>query len=166
MASGNQFYNEEEAQEILRIAAGLPGSGSDSDGISRQTLLQTARELGISEQALAAAEERVATERKDRELYAEFITKRRQSFYGSFSRYLFVNTILIVIDISNGGSYWFYWPLLGWGLGIAREAILAYGPESKFNSHEFQAWAKRRRKRATKSKSESKPKDSAQSASD
>ena len=152
MASGNQFYNEEEAQEILRIAAGLPSSGSDSDGISRQTLLQTAQELGISPEALAAAEEKVGAERRDRELYAEFISKRRHSFYVSLSRYIFVNTILIVIDVTNGGSYWFYWPLLGWGIGMAREAISTFGPESSRNGSAFQSWLKRRRRRSAKAK--------------
>jgi hypothetical protein len=40
-----------------------------------------------------------------------------------FAAYLAVNILLIVINlVTTPGKYWFYWPLLGWGLGIAGHA--------------------------------------------
>ena len=40
-----------------------------------------------------------------------------------FAAYLAVNMMLIVINlVTTPGKYWFYWPLLGWGLGIAGHA--------------------------------------------
>ena len=40
-----------------------------------------------------------------------------------FAAYLAVNVLLIVINlVTTPGKYWFYWPLLGWGLGIAGHA--------------------------------------------
>src|SRR5665647_806186 len=41
-----------------------------------------------------------------------------------FATYLAVNALLIVINlVTTPGKYWFYWPLLGWGLGIAGHAF-------------------------------------------
>ena len=41
-----------------------------------------------------------------------------------FATYLAVNALLIVINLATTpGKYWFYWPLLGWGLGIRRTCI-------------------------------------------
>ncbi len=36
--------------------------------------------------------------------------------------YLLVNAILIAVDLRDGDGYWFYWPLLGWGAGVAYHA--------------------------------------------
>jgi hypothetical protein len=41
-----------------------------------------------------------------------------------FLVYLAVNALLIVINlVTTPGKYWFYWPLLGWGIGIAGHAF-------------------------------------------
>jgi hypothetical protein len=36
--------------------------------------------------------------------------------------YLLVNAILIWVDLRDGDGDWFYWPLLGWGAGVAYHA--------------------------------------------
>lgn len=47
-----------------------------------------------------------------------------RGFLIHFAAYLAVNALLIVINlVSTPGEYWFYWPLLGWGLGIAGHAF-------------------------------------------
>ena len=41
-----------------------------------------------------------------------------------FIVYLAVNALLIVINLlTTPGTYWFYWPLLAWGIGIAGHAF-------------------------------------------
>jgi len=46
--------------------------------------------------------------------------------------YLAVNALLIGINLSGSSeSLWFVWPLLGWGLGLAAHAALAYRAASK-----------------------------------
>ena len=41
-----------------------------------------------------------------------------------FLVYLAVNALLIVINFATTpGKYWFYWPLLGWGIGVAGHAF-------------------------------------------
>ncbi|MGH1419364.1 MAG: 2TM domain-containing protein [Hyphomicrobiaceae bacterium] len=47
--------------------------------------------------------------------------------------YLAVNTMLIVIDVMTGPqSVWFFWPLLGWGIGIFGHAmsVIRDGPNA------------------------------------
>ena len=46
-----------------------------------------------------------------------------RGFMIHFAAYLAVNILLIVINLATTpGKYWFYWPLLGWGLGIVGHA--------------------------------------------
>ena len=46
-----------------------------------------------------------------------------RGFMIHFAAYLAVNVLLIVINLATTpGKYWFYWPLLGWGLGIVAHA--------------------------------------------
>ena len=47
-----------------------------------------------------------------------------RGFVIHFAAYLAVNALLIVINLMTmPGKYWFYWPLLGWGLGIVGHAF-------------------------------------------
>lgn len=49
---------------------------------------------------------------------------RDRGFVIHFAAYLAVNALLIVINlVTTPGKYWFYWPLLGWGIGIVGHAF-------------------------------------------
>jgi hypothetical protein len=53
-----------------------------------------------------------------------------KAFYAHLAVYLIVNTALLVINLVTAPhTLWFYWPLLGWGVGIAIHAavVLAGG---------------------------------------
>jgi hypothetical protein len=64
--------------------------------------------LGRVQETVAAAAER---------LYHD------PGFVIHFATYLAVNLLLIVINLATTpGKYWFYWPLLGWGIGIVGHA--------------------------------------------
>jgi hypothetical protein len=44
-----------------------------------------------------------------------------QGFYIHLLVYVVINTALFAINAvthSQGSSWWFYWPLLGWGVGV------------------------------------------------
>jgi hypothetical protein len=46
-----------------------------------------------------------------------------RGFMIHFAAYLAVNILLVVMNLATTpGKYWFYWPLLGWGLGIVAHA--------------------------------------------
>ena len=47
--------------------------------------------------------------------------------------YLAVNALLIVINlVTTPATYWFYWPLLGWGLGVRRARLWRAASPGKF----------------------------------
>ena len=53
-------------------------------------------------------------------------------FFFHFSAYVLVNLILIAVNlIFTPDKLWFYWPLLGWGIGI-----LAHGLAVNFSTEE------------------------------
>ena len=53
-------------------------------------------------------------------------------FFFHFSAYVLVNAILIAVNlIFTPDKLWFYWPLLGWGIGI-----LAHGLAVNFSKEE------------------------------
>jgi hypothetical protein len=40
-------------------------------------------------------------------------------FYSHLAIYILVNAILIIINLTQSpGERWFYWPLIGWGIGL------------------------------------------------
>jgi hypothetical protein len=45
--------------------------------------------------------------------------EEKMGFYSHLAVYAVVNVVLIIINLStSGGYYWFKWPLLGWGIGL------------------------------------------------
>lgn len=39
-----------------------------------------------------------------------------------------VNLLLFAVDLLTGGGWWFFWPLFGWGIGLAIQAVSVFGP--------------------------------------
>lgn len=57
-----------------------------------------------------------------------------KGFYIHLLIYLFVNAGLLLINVlTSPGSWWFYWPLLGWGIGLAVHAIGVFGVGNWFS---------------------------------
>jgi hypothetical protein len=54
-------------------------------------------------------------------------------FFFHFSAYVLVNIILIAVNlIFTPDKLWFYWPLLGWGIGILAHGLAVnYSAEEK-----------------------------------
>lgn len=58
---------------------------------------------------------------KDEERY--FKAKKRveeiKGFYGNLLAYIVVNVFLLIINLVTSPEYlWFFWPMLGWGVGV------------------------------------------------
>jgi len=52
--------------------------------------------------------------------------KELRDFYTHATVYVLVNTGLFVINLLTGGEWWFYWPLLGWGVGLGIHALSVF----------------------------------------
>jgi hypothetical protein len=53
-----------------------------------------------------------------------------RGFYVHLLVFVLVNAGLFVLDMVSSGGTWFFWPLFGWGIGLAVHAIsvFARGP--------------------------------------
>ncbi len=63
----------------------------------------------------------------------------QRDFLAHLAIYLAVNSLLVVIDVAAGSSDttflgldWAYWPIGGWGLGLAIHAIWAFAVGSNW----------------------------------
>jgi hypothetical protein len=52
-----------------------------------------------------------------------------KGFYVHLTVYLIVNLGLVLIDFAAGAGWWFFWPLVGWGVGLAIHAVVVFGVE-------------------------------------
>ncbi len=50
-----------------------------------------------------------------------------KGFYIHASVFVVVNVALFAINAGVGGGWWFYWPLIGWGIGLGLHALGVFG---------------------------------------
>lgn len=56
--------------------------------------------------------------------------KDEKEFYGHLASYLICNAMFVGLSLATGG-YWFIFPLLGWGIGLASHATRVFGLPGK-----------------------------------
>jgi hypothetical protein len=50
-----------------------------------------------------------------------------KGFYGNLVSYILVNLGLMVLNLLTYPAYlWFFWPLLGWGIGVAIHGLIVF----------------------------------------
>ena len=51
-----------------------------------------------------------------------------KDFYVHAIVYVVINLLLFMINVlTTPNSLWFFWPLLGWGIGLTLHALLVFG---------------------------------------
>jgi Na+/glutamate symporter len=60
-----------------------------------------------------------------------FIAKKRvdeiKGFYSNLASYVFVNLGLLALNLWTAPNHlWFYWPLLGWGIGVVFHGLKVF----------------------------------------
>ncbi len=50
-----------------------------------------------------------------------------KGFYVHVIAFVVVNVALFTLNVGVGGGWWFYWPLLGWGIGLGLHAFGVFG---------------------------------------
>ena len=63
-----------------------------------------------------------------------------KSFYTHATAFILVNIGLVVINLLTGGGWWFYWPLIFWGIGLGIHALNVFGLSGRFG----QDWEERK----------------------
>jgi len=59
--------------------------------------------------------------------------KEIKEFYTHVAIFIIVNGFLFLLNmLTSPDSLWFYWPLLGWGIGLGAHAYTVYGENGVF----------------------------------
>ena len=111
----SQQYTSEEVDRIMRRALKL----KNEDTISYQDLIDTAREIGLDPQVVETAIEQEQREIKKERIQKAMSKRRKIKFYRHLGSYLFVIGALFLMNVITPGPWWFQWPALGWGIGLA-----------------------------------------------
>lgn len=146
--SGQQFYEEDEAEQILRLAASLT---SAAGSMSRERLFSTAAELGITPEAVEMAERQLAQQKTAKADRIEFDNLQRREFSGHLLSYTLVNGFLVAVNLmTSPGYFWAIWPILGWGLGLAFHFAGTFLTNSEGYQEEFEKWRAKKLRSAGK----------------
>lgn len=76
----------------------------------------------------------------DRYAHAQHRLAALKGFYIHLAIFLFVMTILLVVNIMNPTVWWVQWPLLGWGAGVLLHWALVFSPAMQWSRN----WEKRK----------------------
>lgn len=132
-----RHYSEEEAEEILRLATRKQGSG----GIPRDRLVEMAAELGLSPDQVQSAEQEFNATRNQEDERKRFESHVLRDLWSHVATYVAVNAGLVGMDlIGDGRLDWAYWPLLGWGIGVACHVASVFWSSSDAEAKAFQEW--------------------------
>lgn len=135
-------YDSEEVNRIIRQALEF----EKRDTIGHQELMETARELGIDSKKMEAAIKQ-ETDGNNREAARSSWLKRKHSkFHAHLWSYAIVNGALFLINLMTPGPWWFQWPVLGWGIGLAFDYRQAYFP-TEYQVEKGIRWALIRQKK-------------------
>lgn len=121
-------YDDTEVDAILQKAL---EAGDTQLGLSHEELADVAAQVGISTEQLEQAAEEVRRERKGLDDLAEakaMVEKRRKRRRRGWMRHFFTYGIVIAglaaLDfVTGGGMTWWFYPAVGWGMGVALQAI-------------------------------------------
>ena len=123
----DRFYTDEQAQEILSMAARTSMGSGD---ISRDQLLATAAELGIRPEELIHAENAFLAKQQLASDRVAFRRHKGKEFYREFSRWLSLAILLYGICFVTRGfelrgllDDWPKWPVGFMGLFVVKNAI-------------------------------------------
>ena len=68
---------------------------------------------------------------EDRYLRAKKRVEDLKGFYTHLAVYLVVNAGLFLINFVTSDTWWFYWPMIGWGIGLAAHAVSVFYAEGR-----------------------------------
>ena len=78
---------------------------------------------------------------EERYLQARQRVKEKKKFYTHLSTYLVMSGFFFLLNfVTSPGNWWFYWPMLGWGIGVGIQYLKVFGlPGSGAGSSDWEA---------------------------
>ncbi len=126
MEDKKRTYSPDEVTAIVASALRLQRK---REHVPLEDLIEIAAELGVSRSAVEEASTHLATERDMEHAREQWRARQRRRFCGHLVAYVIVNPFLIFVDSVTSGGTWWYWPLLGWGMGLAFDAYSTFFPD-------------------------------------
>jgi len=117
-------YSSDDVNRIIRRALKI----EQSESISHEELIETARELGIDPVKIETAIKMETSSMEREQARNAYLVRKRSKFKANLWSYIIVNSALFLINCMTPGSWWFQWVLLGWGIGLVFELRKAYFP--------------------------------------
>ncbi len=136
-----QRFEENDSEEILRRALAIDAQQKGSD---REAMLAAAKEMGISDEALVRAEQQWLKEKEEKEHFREFVRHQRSSWTGHVLMYLVFVAFFFFLDVRDGNLTWFYYPVIGWGIGVFFQSLGVLNTKSEQFQTEFRRWRENR----------------------
>lgn len=130
---GSNKYTSEAVTRIIRRALEM----KREETVSHQDLLQTAEELGLDPDTLEEAIKKEKAEFEKEAAEKERLQRRKDGFRRHLWSFAIVNTGLFLINALTPGVWWFQWPLLAWGMGLALKYRSAYYPAEAGHKHPY-----------------------------
>ena len=125
-------YSKDEVDRIIRRALKM----KKEDSVNHQELVDTAREFGIDPRTLEDAIEEDQKVFEKEKARRKRLVRRKARFHRHIWSYIIVIGALLIINTMTPGPWWFQWPALGWGIGLAFNFKAAYFPLQKDMSSE------------------------------
>ena len=147
LAMPQEFYQEEEAEAILRLAARRGATG----GMSREALMRVAGEVGISPEEVEQAERQLSGQRDQTNLAAEFKRSQQVDFLERMASYAATSAFMIGIWYFTGRG--FFWPafvILAMGIGVATDVPKYLFVGGSSYQQAFSRWLAKRERKALK----------------
>jgi len=67
------------------------------------------------------------TNNQDRYIQAKKKVEEIKGFYSNLAAYVFVNIGFIVLNLyTSPNQIWFYWPMIGWGIGVIAHGMRVF----------------------------------------
>ena len=120
----SQPYDSDQITRIIRRALKI----SNGDRISHRDLMDTAGQIGLDLQIVEMAIQQEQREFKKERIRNAAMRRRKAGFQWHLWSYLVVNAALLLTHKLTPGPWWFHWPVLGWGIGLAFHFKAVYFP--------------------------------------
>ena len=117
-------YSSDDVNRIIRRALKL----KQNDSITHEDLLNTAKEFGVDPQTIESAVEQEMKDYEKTRLRESKQDSRKAGYHKHLWSYIIVIGGLLLINIFTPGPWWFQWPAIGWGIGLAFHFRAAYIP--------------------------------------
>lgn len=78
---------------------------------------------------------------------ARKVARSKIAFYKHAGIWAIVSAFLFLLDLFSGNGWWFFWPVLGWGIAIAFHAGSVYfgeGFQQRLEDREVERMTRRR----------------------